>query len=71
MWITIYIIGAVITLIIYASGQGQKFYEDMLYRNPMGNKTIIKTSVVISIMFYVLLWFIVMPYFLIKNSFYK
>lgn len=50
--LTLYIIGAVLTLLFYASGQGQKLYEDMLYRNPTADKTVVKTSVTISIVVY-------------------
>ena len=69
--LTLYIIGAVLTLLFYAFGQGQKLYEDMLYRNPTADKTVVKTSVTISIIIYILLWFIFMPFFIITNSFKK
>lgn len=69
--LTLYIIGAVLTLLFYASGQGQKLYEDICQRNPDADKTIIKTSVTISIVVYVLLWFIIMPFFILTNSFKK
>jgi len=67
--LALYIIGAVLTLLFYASGQGQKLYENMIIRNPNADKTIIKTSVTISIIFYILLWFIFIPLFYFTNSF--
>ena len=68
---TLYIIGAIITLIFYASGQGQRLYENSKLQRPFTSDSIIKLSVRISILFYVLLWFIFMPWLLITNSFEK
>jgi len=68
--LTLYIIGAILTLIFYDSGQGLKLYEAIRSRNPFA-PDFVRLSVAVSILFYVLLWFIFMPWFIITNSFEK
>lgn len=69
--ITIYLIGVFLTLIFYASGQGQKMYISFREKYPEIPEKQAKLSVQLSIVMYVLLWFIFMPFLIITNGFSK
>ena len=68
MILTLYFIGALITLGYYASGRGQKLYQEIKELKPDVDDKIIRISVRTSIITYTLLWFIFIPIFIITKS---
>lgn len=67
----LYLIGLLMTLAFYASGQGQKLYKSFRERYPEIPEKQAKLSVQLTIVIYVLLWFIFMPFLIITNGFSK